>query len=97
MTTETTSPTATEAPMPVIPMVPVVSNQLAAVGYSPELKVLAITFTRGSGTVYHYPGIEPQQHADLIAAKSIGRHFGEHVKHLPFKKYEPAKAEKTEA
>jgi hypothetical protein len=70
-----------------IPMVPVSSHQVAAVGYDAERKTLAVTFTRGNGAIYHYPNVEPQLFADFIAAESKGRFFGSHVKHLRFHKY----------
>jgi hypothetical protein len=50
-----------------IPLTPVVSNQVAAIGYCPERKVLACTFTRGPGHVYHYPNVEPEFHAAFMA------------------------------
>lgn len=72
-----------------IPMTPVVSNQIAAVGYSLERKTLAVTFTRGVGAVYHYPNFDPKWHADFLAAESLGKHFGQHIQGLPFKKFPP--------
>lgn len=86
----------TEEPMPDIALIPVKSNQVAAVGYDPITKTLAVTFTRGTGAVYHYPNVEPKTHADFIAAESIGKFFGANIKALPFKKYAPPK-EKPEA
>lgn len=90
MTQEIAAPAADEA-MPDIPLTPVKSNQVAAVGYDPLTKTLAVTFTRGPGTIYQYPNVEPKVHAEFMAAESIGRYFGAHIKALPFKKY-PAPA-----
>lgn len=77
-----------------IPMAPVTSNQVATVGYDAGTRTLALTFTRGPGTVYHYPDVDAQLHQDLLAADSIGKFFGQHIKNLPFKKY-PAPAPKV--
>jgi hypothetical protein len=82
----------TDEPMPDIPLTPVTSNQVAAIGYDPLTKTLAVTFARGPGTVYHYPNVEPKVHADFMAAESIGKFFGAHIKALPFKKFAPPKA-----
>ena len=70
-----------------IPLVPVESNQLASIGYCPQRKVLACTFTRGPGHVYQYPGVEPEFHAAFMAAESKGKFFGANVKPLPFDKF----------
>lgn len=79
-------PYSTEEYQP-ITMLPVESSQVAAVGYSPERKTLAVTFTRGAGAIYHYPNVEPQVYADFVGAESIGSYFGKHIKSLPFKKF----------
>lgn len=70
-----------------IPMTPVTSKQVAAIGYDAETKTLAVTFTRGTGAIYHYPGVEPEIHESFIAADSIGGFFGQHIKPLLFKKF----------
>ncbi|WPB58604.1 KTSC domain-containing protein [Xylophilus sp. GOD-11R] len=62
------------------------SNQVAEIGYDPETKTLAVTFTRGQA-LYQYPNVEPETHAAFLAAESIGKFFGEHIKALPFKKF----------
>jgi hypothetical protein len=63
------------------------SSQVAAVGYDEATKTLAVTFTRGTGAIYHYLNVEPQLHRDFMAAESIGSFFGKHIKPLAFKKY----------
>lgn len=78
-----------EAHMPHIALTPVKSSQVAAVGYDPQTKTLAVTFTRGPGTIYHYPNVEPRTHQDFLRAESIGKFFGKHIKALPFKKFAP--------
>ncbi|MDQ0082887.1 hypothetical protein J2W35_003246 [Variovorax boronicumulans] len=70
-----------------IPMTPVESNQVAAIGYSAERKTLQVTFTRGPGHIYQYPNVEPQLHADFMAAESKGNFFGKHIKPLAFDKF----------
>lgn len=70
-----------------IPMTPVTSQQVAAIGYDAERRTLAVTFARGIGSIYHYPEVEPQVYADFMAAESKGNFFGKHVKSLPFLKF----------
>jgi hypothetical protein len=81
------APFSDEQPL-VINMTLVESNQVAAIGYDPESRTLAVTFTRG-GALYQYPDVEPEVHAAFIGAESIGRYFGAHIKALPFKKFMP--------
>lgn len=76
-----------DKPYVAIPMTPVESNQVAAIGYDAETKTLACSFTRGPGHIYHYPNVEPDLHASFMAADSKGSFFGLHVKTLPFEKY----------
>lgn len=71
-----------------IPMVPVESNQVAAIGYDAGTKTLACQFTRGPGHLYHYPDVSAETHAAFVGAESIGKYFGAHIKALPFKKFE---------
>lgn len=75
-----------------IPMVQVTSNQVACIGYDPSTKTLACQFTRGPGHIYHYPNVEPELHAQFVGADSIGTFFGQHIKPLPFKKFQAPKA-----
>lgn len=77
----------TDKPYEPIPMVPVTSNQVAAIGYDPARKTLACRFARGPGHVYHYPNVGPELHARFMEAESKGTFFGQHVKPLPFEKY----------
>lgn len=82
-----TAPAAFSDEQPlVINMTPVASNQVAAIGYDAATKTLAVTFARG-GSLYQYPNVEPEVHAAFIAAESIGKYFGAHIKALPFKKF----------
>ncbi len=95
-------PFSTE-PRPPIELNAVNSSQVRAIGYDPETKVLAVSFTRGTGAIYHYPNVELETYAAFKGAESIGNFFGQHIKNLPFTKYaaEPEPAveggEKSEA
>jgi hypothetical protein len=60
------------------------SSNIRAVGYDPEIKVLAVEFS--SGGVYHYPDIEPHHHEAMIGADSVGGYFHKHIKGKPFTK-----------
>lgn len=72
-----------------IPLTAVESSQVKAVGYDAASKTLAVTFTHGPGTIYHYPDVKPETHAAFVGAESIGSYFGKHIKPLPFKKFAP--------
>ena len=76
-------------PRPAIALVPVTSNQVKAIGYDAATQTLAVTFTRGAGAIYHYPGVSPETHDAFMQAESIGKFFGEKIKQLPFTKYAP--------
>ena len=98
MATKRTAPAAfSDKEYKAIPMTPVQSNQIVAVGYDAARKTLALTFTRGPGHVYHYPGVTKKTHDDMMAAESIGTFFGQHIKPLPFKKFPAPKAKGEEA
>lgn len=78
----------TSGPRPDIPLTPVTSSQVKAIGYDPATKTLACQFAHGPGHLYVYPNVEPKVHADFMAAESIGKFFGQHIKALPFEKFE---------
>jgi len=72
MATTNAAPTvAGDEPYTPIPMAAVASKQVKSIGYDPTIKTLAITFTRGSESVYHYPNVEPELYANLVAAESV--------------------------
>ena len=50
--------------------IPVKSSNVASVGYDEANQILEVAFK--SGAIYQYPGVEPQTHADLMGAESIG-------------------------
>lgn len=66
---------------PSITRVPVVSSDLAEVGYEGATQTLEVAFHRGG--VYRYYDVPPDAYAELIAAPSIGRYFAAHIKHGP--------------
>lgn len=82
-----TAPAAFSDEQPLaINMAPVESSQIASIGYDQATKTLAILFARG-GSLYQYPDVEPEVHAAFIAAESVGKYFGAHLKALSFKKF----------
>lgn len=76
-----------DEPYTPIPMTPVTSNQVKAIGYHADTKTLAVTFTRGTSAIYHYQDVPSELYANFIGAESIGSFFGKHIKQLQFKKF----------
>jgi hypothetical protein len=70
-----------------ITLIPVVSSQLAAVGYDEGRRELVIQF-RASGrhpeAIYSYDGVPPELARGLIVAESPGSYFHRHIRHGPF-------------
>lgn len=60
-----------------IPLNPVTSSQVEAVGYDAATKTLAVKFIRTPAT-YNYHGVEPEKFAELQAAKSVGSFVHQH-------------------
>ena len=81
-----------------IPMMPVESSQIAAIGHDAATSTLAIQFKSksGPGSVYHYQNFTADLFAAFAGAESIGSHFGKHIKPFgdkyPFQKIDPAAA-----
>lgn len=93
MNKPSTSPAALSSkPYVAIPMAPVASNQVGAVGYCPATKTLAVSFARGAGAIYHYTDVDQKVYDDFMAAESKGTFFGKHIKALPFDKFAAPKA-----
>lgn len=63
---------------------PVNSSQIASIGYDPGTKTLEVEFKSFNkdkpASVYQYDDVEPETHAALTSADSIGKHFGAHIK-----------------
>lgn len=54
-------------------MIPVDSSMIQAVGYDPETQILEVLFN--SGQTYHYEGVPPKVHKELMEADSKGRYM----------------------
>jgi hypothetical protein len=71
-----------------IALIPIVSSQIAAVGYDAETRELVIKF-RASGrtaeAIYSYDGVPPELATGLIAAESPGAYFHRHIRHGQFR------------
>lgn len=59
-------------------MHPVDSSVISHVGHDPETDTLRLTFT--TGRTYDYTGVTSAHHADMMAAPSIGKHFGSEIR-----------------
>lgn len=60
-------------------LVPVVSSNMAAVGYDAIQNVLVVQF-KGKDTQYPYHGVSPELHAEMMSSPSIGSFFAKHIK-----------------
>ena len=54
------------------------SSTISHVGYDPATNELRIRFTHGGE--YLYRGVSPEEHAKLMAAESIGKHFMKNIR-----------------
>lgn len=65
-----------------IPMQPVESSQIHAIGHDPATNTLAIQFRNkgGVGATYHYKNFTADQFKALQGAESVGKHFYAHIK-----------------
>ncbi len=69
-----------------IPLTPVESSQIHAVGYDGPSQTLAIQFlsfngaSKKPGSIYHYQNVPDEIHKGLISAESIGKYFSENIK-----------------
>lgn len=62
--------------------VPVVSSDLASVGYDANSQTLEIEFR--TGAVYEYRPVAPALHAELMSAPSLGRFFNQRIRNAGF-------------
>jgi hypothetical protein len=69
---------------------PVTSTSVAEVGHDGQS--LHVRFR--SGAVYSFADVTRQQFEDLLAAKSVGKHFNQHFRGKPFTKKEAAAQER---
>lgn len=66
-----------------IPLTPVTSSQLAAIGHDPATNTLAIRFNGKDGRIgslYHYANVTAEQFEAFQAAESKGSHFIRNIK-----------------
>lgn len=54
------------------------SSFVQAVGYDPESQTLHVQFN--SGKLARFAGVTADDHAKLMGAESIGRHFGQYIR-----------------
>ena len=62
-------------PRPSIPLARIESPRVAAQGYDPTTRTLAVQFKPKPGDlapVYHYPEVSPEQYATFIAPETAG-------------------------
>lgn len=57
------------------------SSNIKGIGHDPRTNALEVEFQNGS--VWHYLEVTPEEHANLMQAKSIGSHFASFIK--PYK------------
>ena len=58
---------------------PVVSTDIASIGYSEADRTLEVEFVRGE-RVFVYRAVEPDMYKRLMSANSIGAFFREHIR-----------------
>lgn len=58
--------------------VPVISSNVAEVGYDPETKTLEVAFIKGG--LYQYLGVPVSVYEGLLVAPSVGRYLDVNVK-----------------
>ena len=71
-------PMATTETARSIPLTPVQSSNLAAIGYDAEARELRVQFQ--SGHIYSYVEVPPETWAQFQAAESKGRFYGAEIK-----------------
>lgn len=54
------------------------SDNLSSIHYTPETKLLEITFN--NGRIYHYHNVPAHTYQSFERATSHGKHFREHIK-----------------
>ena len=60
-----------------IPITPSKSSSIIGHGYDEKTSTMALQFKTG---VYHYPGVTKKEYDNMVAAKSLGKHFFSHFK-----------------
>lgn len=80
-----------------VPLNPVKSSNIAATGYDPETKTLAVQFRSGKGATYHYADVPEQVYKEMCDAQSVGSYLNKNVvgKYV-HTKIDPPQEEKAE-
>ena len=64
--------------------VPVKSSAIASVGYNPHTRVMEVEMQPSApgkaGKVYSYPGVSEADHAEFMAAPSMGKHLASKIR-----------------
>lgn len=76
-----------DQPRPPIALNPVPSNQIESIGYDSSTSTLAVRFRRGTGAIYHYPGVLAATYDAFVEAESKGQFFDKNIKPLAFEKF----------
>jgi hypothetical protein len=66
--------------MKTIPLTPVVSSNIAALGYDSEAQIALVQFI--GGALYAYKGVPPEAYDSLRTAPSIGAHLNRNFKNV---------------
>jgi hypothetical protein len=66
------------------------SSNVAAMGYDPDARALAVKFTTGS--LYYYAHITPEQWAEMCNAVSVGKWLNANIRSNPNHPYVLSKA-----
>ena len=61
-------------------MTPVVSSNIASVGYDPDTQVLHIAFN--NGRTYRYAGVPSGEYDNLLNAASVGSYFAANIRNV---------------
>lgn len=81
-----------------IPLTPVTSSQIAAIGHNSDTNTLRVQFTTkkpdAKGSVYDYQNIDAEMFKAFLAAESKGKFFNTRIKpnreQFPYTKVQPA-------
>lgn len=65
--------------MTIVHMQPVDSSSIASVGYDQTTQTLAVHF-KANGKTYHYQEVPSDVYHRLMAAQSVGKFIGQHVR-----------------
>lgn len=59
--------------------VPVDSSAISDIAYDAGTETLCVKF-KPNGTAYAYSNVTKSEHAALVGAESLGKHFNQHIK-----------------